>query len=269
MHEHAAVREPVTLAAIWMALLAVLGLLYLVARLTLRRGSAWPWYRSVIWCAGLVVVGAAVIGPVPARGQSDFRWHMVGHVLLGMVAPMGLVMAAPITLALRRLPTARARLMVGLLHSGPIRAITHPVAAAIFNLGGLWLLYATDLYDAMHRHWTIQLFVQMHVLVAGYLFTAAIIGIDPIRDRPSWMMRATGLFIAMAGHAILAKYLFTHPPANVTGDHAERASKVMYYGGDAVEGVMIAIFCWQWYRATRPRAGYGLRSTSTDARPRA
>lgn len=71
--------------------------------------AVWPWYRSLLWGAGLTVGGLAVIGPVAERSDHDFVAHMLGHLLLGMLAPVLLVLAAPITLMLRALPTAHAR----------------------------------------------------------------------------------------------------------------------------------------------------------------
>jgi putative membrane protein len=170
-----------------------------------------------------------------------------------MAAPLLLAGAAPMTLALRALPTARARRVVRLLKRRPIRLLIHPATAALLDMGGLWLLYTTPLYGAMHAHRSLELLIHAHLLVAGYLFTATMIGIDPIRNRPSWTTRAVVLVAALAAHAILAKYLYLHPPVGVPASQARRASLLMYYGGDLADGVLITLFCRQWYRASRPR----------------
>ena len=100
----------------------------------------------------------------------------------------------------------------------------------------------------MHEHPAISLLVHVHVLAAGYLFTAAMIGVD---DRSSpristewscWWPRSL--------HAALAKSLYAAPPAGVPIDQAEAGSMLMYYGGDIIDLLLIAILCWQWYRAT-------------------
>jgi putative membrane protein len=242
----------------WLPVLLGLLLLYQVATLSPWHKTPWPWWRSLLWTAGLLVAGVGVIGPMADRAHADFRWHMAAHLCTGMIAPLLLVMAAPVTLALRALPHASARAVAQLLASRPIRFLAHPITAAILDVGGLWLLYRTSLYTAMHEHVWLGLLVHLHLLLAGYLFTAAIIGVDPVRHRPGWSTRAAVLVLAMAAHAILAKSLYAHPPAGVDATQAHTASRLMYYGGDIVELAIAAIFCRQWYRSTarsveRPR----------------
>jgi putative membrane protein len=248
---------------VWLPVLLCLLLLYQAAALSPRHKTIWPWWRSFLWTAGLIVAGAGVIGPVADRTHSDLRWHMAAHLCVGMIAPVLLVMAAPVTLVLRALPRDAARGVARLLASRPVWLIAHPITAAILDVGGLWLLYLTPLYTAMHEHVWLGVLVHLHLLFAGYLFTAAIIGIDPIRHRPGWSTRVAVLVLAMAAHAILAKSLYAHPPIDIDATQAHAAGRMMYYGGDAVELVIAAIFCRQWYRWG---AG-GRRPINDGARP--
>ncbi|WP_229070185.1 cytochrome c oxidase assembly protein [Actinoplanes sp. DH11] len=218
-----------------------------------RRGGWWPPERTACWLAGLVAAGAALVGPLAAAAHHDFTAHMAGHLLLGMAAPMLLVLAAPVTLALRALPTGSARALSRLLGSGPVRVVTHPVAAAVLNGGGLWLLYTTDLYRAMGEHPWVHVAVHAHILAAGYVFTAAVIGVDPAPHRPNRWIRAAALVAFLAAHAILAKHLYGYPPAGVPDGAGRTGAELMYYGGDLVDLVLIVIFCRQWYQATDPR----------------
>jgi putative membrane protein len=217
------------------------------------RAGRWPARRTASWFAGLACASAAVTGPLADRAHHDFAAHMVGHLLLGMAAPLLLVLAAPVTLALRALPTRRARLLSRLLRSGPARLLTHPVTAAALNAGGLWILYTTSLYQQMAHHPWPHLLMHTHVLVAGYLFTAAIIGVDPAPHRPGHRLRAAVLVAFLAAHGMLAKHLYAHPPPGVPEAQAQAGGQLMYYGGDLLDLILIAIFCWQWYAATDPR----------------
>lgn len=78
--------------------------------LTRRAVRGWTAWRTVAWLAGCSVVGVAM-SPVLA-GRGDPVAHMAQHLLLGMLAPVGLVLAAPVTLVLRR----RARRSGAWLH---------------------------------------------------------------------------------------------------------------------------------------------------------
>jgi putative membrane protein len=138
-----------------------------------------------------------------------------------------------------------------------VRVMTHPVTAAVVNAGGLWALYTTGLFRATGEHPWVHLAVHTHVLVAGYLFTAAVIGVDPVRHRPGRRTRAVVLVGFIAAHAILAKYLYGHPPAGLLGGAAREGAELMYYGGDVVDAVLIVALCREWYRATDPRRRTG------------
>lgn len=238
----------------WIVLLVVLGLLYAIGIARQPGTKHWKGQRTLLWYAGLCVAGAALIGPLPDAAHGTFVVHMLGHLLLGMLAPILLVLGAPVTLALRALPVERSRQMVRLLGRPPLAVVAHPVPASVLNVGGLVLLYTTDLYRIMHEHALVYILVHVHVLVAGYLFTAAMIGIDPVANRPSYAYRTVVLVLALGAHSILAKSLYAHPPAGVPIDQAQTGSMVMYYGGDAVDLLLIIAFCAQWYQATRPRS---------------
>ena len=73
-----------------------------------RRGDHWSVLRLVWWVVGWVVLVWATCGAPGVLGRVSFSWHMVEHMTIAMYAPMFLVLAAPISLALRALP-ARAR----------------------------------------------------------------------------------------------------------------------------------------------------------------
>jgi putative membrane protein len=222
-----------------------------------RRGRWWSPGRAGCWYAGLAAAATALFGPLAAAGHDRITAHMAGHLLLGMAAPLLLVMAAPITLALRALPVTGARVVARVLRARPVRLLTHPVTAAVLDAGGLWALYTTDLYPAMHERPWLHLLVQAHVLGAGYLFTAAIIGVDPVPHRPGRRVRTAALIAFLAAHGILAKHLYAVPPAGINPADAHAGAELMYYGGDLLDIVVITVFCLQRYTATDPhhRAG--------------
>lgn len=239
----------------WFGLLfALLFVLYITAVLWTNGGyKKWPAYRTICWSLSMACAVLALVGPIAERAHHDFTMHMISHLLLGMLAPLLMAMASPVTLLLRTIRTSYGRVLMKLLKSSLARVITNPFIALPLNIGGLWLLYTTSLYSLMQENAVIHFIVHMHVLLAGYLFTISIIYMEPLYHRTSFLYRAIMLIVALAGHGILAKYMFTHPPQGVSLQQAEQGSIVMYYGGDIIDAVIIIIFCLQWFKATKPR----------------
>ena len=226
---------------------------YVLGLWAARGHSPWPVHRAVAWYAGLVCVGAGLIGPVATAAHSSFTAHMAGHLLLGMLGPLLLVLGAPVTVALRGLPVAQARSVSRLLRTPGLRVITHPVVAVVLTAGGLWALYTTGLYQLMHTSPLLYGLVHAHIFLAGYVFTASLVGVDPDPHRAPVRVRAAVLVGFIAAHSILAKSLYVHPPAGVEAVDGQVGAQLMYYGGDVVDVTLIVLLLTGWYTATRPR----------------
>jgi len=232
-----------------LAAAAIVGYLYLAT----RRTQQWPQHRNIMWTLGNILAAATVSGPLADAADTNYVAHMASHLLLGMLAPLLMVLAAPATLLLRTLPVKTARRFSHVLRSWPVRILTEPVVAATLNVGGLWLLYTTNLYPAMHHQPALHILVHTHMFLAGYLFTTAIISVDPLPHRRGYLHRSIVLIAALAAHDILAKHLYIYPPAGVTSPTAETGAMLMYYGGDLIDLSIIVILCARWYHAARPR----------------
>jgi putative membrane protein len=236
-----------------LSLLLAAGLYLFAAAASLRKGRRWPWFRTAYWLGGVTCAAAAAVGPLAKLAHTNFPAHMASHLLLGMLAPFLLIMAAPVTLALRTLDVASARRLSHWLRSSPVRLFTHPVTASCLNIGGLWLLYPTGLFPVVHHNLLLHFCLHIHFLFAGCLYTAAFIYIDPTPHRIRFPHRAIVLLIGMAAHSILAKSIYAHPPAGVPASQAEAGAVLMYYGGDAIELLIIGMLCFQWYKAGTSR----------------
>ena len=118
-------------------------------------------------------------------------------------------------------------------------------------------MIALDVVEGVHA------VVHAHVLLAGYVFTASIVGRDPDPHRASLAMRAVVLVLFIAVHSMLAKWLYAHPPAGVDAVDAQVGSQVMYYGGDVVDVTLLVLLGLGWFAATRPRAGAAPRAATT------
>lgn len=254
MHSNNHLPEPI----LWLQLIAVCMIaigLYLIAMVISNRRFKKPWsiWKASSFVIGVLLVFSALIGPLAIKAHSDFNTHMTNHLLLGMLAPILIAFASPVTLLLRVLDVKTARRVIEWMKSWPMLLLTHPLFAALISVGGLWILYTTSLYALMHQYALLHIFVHIHVFIASYLFTISIISFDYLPHQWSFRFRAIALLLALAAHGILSKYLYAHPPEGVSRMDAEKGSMLMYYGGDVSEILLILIFCTQWYKSTKPR----------------
>jgi len=190
---------------------------------------------------------------------------MAQHMLVGMYAPLALVLAAPVTLVLRGFRPAAAREVTGLLHSRPARALAHPAVALALSTGSLVPLYFTPLGDAAMRSPIGHGLMLAHLLASGCLFAYVIAGPDPVPARPGVLARLVYLGVAVAAHALIAQAMYggflTDIYASIS--QVQQGAEIMYYGGDIAELLLAAALVATW----RPQ-----RRTSTPApspRPRA
>ncbi|WP_248912439.1 cytochrome c oxidase assembly protein [Paenibacillus antarcticus] len=226
--------------------------LYLYATLSSnKRFQRWPMYRYGCFIIGVLSSASAVTGPLADWAHLDFRAHMLGHLLLGMLGPLLIVLSSPVALALRTMEVHWARSVTRLLKSKPVLWISHPITAATLNIGGLWLIYGAGLYSAMQHNMLIHILVHFHVFVAGYLFTASLIYTDLAPHRTSYNLRSFVMIIAFAGHGILSKLIYAEPPEGIPQAQGLTGGLLMYYGGDLIDLVLIFIFWLQWYRSSQ------------------
>lgn len=217
-----------------------------------RRYQKWPVKRVFFWVFGIFLLTICANGPLASMAHTDFRIHMVVHLLLGMLAPLLLVLAAPVTLLLRTLKVQAARRLSRLLKSDYLKFVSHPIIASLLNIGGLWLLYKSNLFRLMHENAILHFLIHVHIFLAGYLFTASFLNIDPTPHRYSYRFRMIVFILATAAHGILSKSIYAAPPHGVSEHQAQISGMLMYYGGDFIDMFIIFILCYQWFQAASP-----------------
>jgi putative copper resistance protein D len=185
-----------------------------VARLH-RRGDRWPIHRTVLWIAGILMLFYITNGGVNTYEKYLFSAHMLAHMVLGMMIPVLLVPAAPITLALRAIIKredgsrgAREWIMLA-VHSRLFGFFANPIVAAVLFAASLWIFYYTPLFswatsDHVGHEWMV-----VHFVITGYLFVQTLIGVDPVPHRPPYPLRLLILLGTMAFHAFFGLSLMT------------------------------------------------------------
>jgi len=203
--------------ALMIGLLTLLVALYIKGVVVLtKRGDKWPVGRTVAFALGIAATNFATSGGLGLYAQFSFSYHMMSHMVLGMIAPIGLVLGAPMTLALRTLPQGRNSeergvrgSLLAALHSKIGVIYTNPIVAlAIFD-GSLFALYFTDLFAVLMQSHVGHLFMSLHFLAAGFLFFFIIIGVDPNPRRVHHLVQIVILFAAMSIHAFFSVALMS------------------------------------------------------------
>ena len=181
-----------------------------------KRGDKWPVGRTVSFSIGIAVIDFATSGGLGLYAHFSFSIHMIAHMLLGMVAPIFLVLGAPMTLALRTLPQARTAeergvrgSLLAVLHSKLGVFYTNPIVALLIFDGSLFGLYFTNLFADLMQNHIGHLIMNLHFLAAGFLFFFVIIGVDPNPRRIPHLVQMVVLFAAMSIHAFFSVALMS------------------------------------------------------------
>jgi putative copper resistance protein D len=182
--------------------------LYLVGVRRMRaRGDSWPAARTIGWVLGWVIFVWATSGAPGVYGRVLFSVHMVLHMTVSMAVPILLVLAAPVTLALRTLTPRRdntlgpRELLLAVIHSRYMAVIGNPIVAAVIFFGSLIVFYYSPLFELALRTHTGHVLMTTHFLLAGYLFAWVLVGIDPGPKRWPPVMLLLILFGTISFHA--------------------------------------------------------------------
>ena len=203
--------------ALMIGILVTMVALYIKGvRILTKRGDNWPVGRTISFALGIAAINFATSGGLGLYAYFSFSYHMVAHMVLGMIAPIGLVLSAPITLALRTLPQGRTSLERGVrgsllaaLHSKIGIIFTNPIVALLIFDASLFVLYFTNLFGNLMQSHVGHLFMNIHFLAAGFLFFFIIIGVDPTPRRLPHLVRIVILFAAMSIHAFFSVALMS------------------------------------------------------------
>ncbi|WP_218003781.1 cytochrome c oxidase assembly protein [Herbiconiux solani] len=201
---------------IWVLVCAFAIFFYLAGVVRLhRRGDRWPWYRTVLWIAGILLLFYVTNGGLNVYEKFLFSVHMFGHMTLSMMVPLLLVPAGPITLALRAIrkrddgSRGMREWILLAVHSRFATVVANPIVAGVLFATSLVAFYYTPLFrwateDHIGHEWMI-----VHFLIVGYLFVQALIGIDPVPYKLPYPFRLLLLLGTMAFHAFFGLALMS------------------------------------------------------------
>jgi cytochrome c oxidase assembly factor CtaG len=162
----------------------------------------------IAFALGLIVTAFALVGSMDGLADKSLAWHMAQHLGLAfLVAPL-LLLGAPIRLAFAALPAHGAARLAALLHSTPVRALTHP-AFALLQFGAvLYAAHFSPLYEAALEHPQVHALEHALFLGSALLFWTPILAVAPAPHAPAHIVRLLMLFLALPMSAFLGFILY-------------------------------------------------------------
>ena len=232
-----------------------------------------PGHRTAAWMAGLATLAVALLSGIARYDTTLFSVHMVQHILLTLVAPPLLALAAPITLLLRASsPAVRRRWILPVLHSRVVRLVAFPVVAWGVFAAVMWASHFSPLFDAALENPLVHELEHALYLGAGLLFWWPAVAADPGPWRMSHPVRAMYVFLQMPQNTFLAVALLSAPAPlyehYVTLDRAwgptpledqQAAAGIMWFVGDLLFLLPIMALVAAWMRHEDRRTAHADR----------
>jgi cytochrome c oxidase assembly factor CtaG len=222
-----------------------------------------PRRRTVAFLSGMLALAFALISGIGRYDTSLFSVHMVQHVLLMLVAAPLLALAAPVTLVLRLSSSeTRRRWLFPILHSRPVRFVSHPVFAWVMFAAMMWGTHFSALFNASLEDPLTHDLEHVLFLTGALLFWWPAVALDPAPTRIGHPARIGYLFTQMTQNTFLAvvilnatAVLYPHYATLVRPwgigalDDQRLAAGIMWIAGDAVFLTAILAVVAGWMRA--------------------
>jgi len=229
--------------------------------------AAWPLTRTVAFLGGLAGVAVALESGLDGYAEELLSIHMVGHLVLVLVAAPLLLAGAPITLALRTLPPDSRRGLARALKGRAARVLSHP-SIGLLALGvAMVLTHLTPLYGWALAHPLTHDAEHLLYLGCGLLFWAVLVAPGPPVQRLGAMGQVVYLTVGMplmsAAGVVLeadptARYHQYLGPARRLGISAladqRLAGALMWIAGALAMGVIGLTMAWRALVAEERRA---------------
>jgi putative membrane protein len=177
-----------------------------------RAHPANPVPRGVVACflGGLLAIELALQSPIEAYDGTLFSIHMVQHLLLTLVAAPLLALGAPITLILRAVSAGTRRgVVLPILHSRLLRAISHPIVAWLVFAFVMWWSHFSPLFDLSLEEPRVHQLEHGLFLLTALLFWWPAVNRDPNPWRMGEPARILYTFLQMPQNTFLGLAIYS------------------------------------------------------------
>ncbi len=196
---------PVTLGVL------VAALVYLRGLLREHGGRRLEW-RSLAFFSGLLALLLALQSPLDRWAERLFVAHQAQHLLLRMIAPMLMILAAPQGRLLRGLPGPIRRNVVwpaarfGWMRAG-MAVLLHPVCATLLFVASLAFWQMPDYHELALRRDSVHYLMHMTMLGAGLAFWWCVLDRRPPPAGCRYGVRMMMIWLALLANIVIGAYL--------------------------------------------------------------
>ena len=198
---------------------------------TVQLGPAQPSLstigRKASFFFGLFLIFFALQSPLDPISDHLLSFHQAQHFILRMVAPMFILLGAPLTPMLRGMPAwARQGIIRPMARNHYVRQVyrllTNPIFTVFFFLGSLYLWQFPGAFNLALRNDEVHALMHLTMSASGFLFWWVVIDPPPHRSRLHYGLRVLYLGLIVLPNTLLgAAITFSSQP----GEHLYVAYK--------------------------------------------
>jgi len=165
------------------------------------------WQKTSFF-TGLFVIFIALQSPLANLSEHMLSFHQLQHFMLRMLAPLLILLGAPLTPMLRGLPpwilqgfvkpTVRSS-----LGRAAYDKLTNPVISTLIFMGVLYLWQIPDGFNLALRNEFVHAVMHMTMMSSGFIFFWAVIDPAPRRSRVHYGLRVLYLGLIVIPNTIL------------------------------------------------------------------
>ena len=218
---------------------------------------------------GLFLIFFALQSPLDPISDHLLSFHQAQHFILRMVAPMFILLGAPLTPMLRGMPAwARQGIIRPAARNRYVRQLyrllTNPIFTIFFFLGSLYLWQFPGAFNLALRNDEVHALMHLTMSASGFLFWWVVIDPPPHRSRlhyglrvlylglivlPNTLLGAAITFSSQPGEHLYAAYMEVTQPYGLEWHIDQQLGGLMLWvPGDMMSIVAAGIVMIMWYQ---------------------
>jgi putative membrane protein len=182
-----------------------------------RKSDRMRVWRHVSFYAGLTAIFLALQSPIDPIAERVFLVHQVQHLLLRLLGPMLLFLAAPQGLLVAGTPDwAQRRIVAPVMTNGAVRGVfgvlVHPVVVTALFIATLYFWQIPKFHNLALLNDKIHYLMHASMLLPGLLFFWRIFDFRPAPTGTRYGVRLMMLWVMILSNIVIGSYLAFKQP---------------------------------------------------------